>query len=339
MTSDDDKPLTPQQARQKLQKGLRDYLAGIDTGPIVFRLKRTKKASETYPLKLTQLQRETLLQFTQINRTLKRKIKEAGEGTQIVGVTWNELHTLNDATGEAAVYASSVHEKRLMAVQARVVKFFEEEHAEVFGWMSPKTRKPRLTKSEHLYQFKFTLLETSPPIWRRIQVRGLHPRQAPRAHPDGDGLDQLPPAPVHDRWQALRRPYLDGGGLRGERIRGFHHDNVERNPPWERQAVPLRVRVRLRRRLAARGHFEGRLKGRNGEALPALSGRGRACPPEDVGGVTGYADFLEAIADPENEEHDGFLEWAGGRFDPEEFNPVVATRRMKQGLPDWRSMR
>src|SRR5512135_51980 len=125
MTSDDDRPLTPQQARQKLEEGLSDYLAGNDPGPIVFRLKRTKKASETYPLKLTQQQRESLLQFTQINRTLKRKIEQAGEGTQIVGVTWNELHKLNDETGEAAVYAPSVHTKRLMAVQARVVKFFE----------------------------------------------------------------------------------------------------------------------------------------------------------------------------------------------------------------------
>ena len=41
----DDKPLTPSQARQKLQKGLIDYLAGNDPGPIVFRLKRSKKAS------------------------------------------------------------------------------------------------------------------------------------------------------------------------------------------------------------------------------------------------------------------------------------------------------
>ena len=48
MKPDDDKPLTPAQARQKLQKGLIDYLAGNDRGPIAFRLKRTKKASETY---------------------------------------------------------------------------------------------------------------------------------------------------------------------------------------------------------------------------------------------------------------------------------------------------
>jgi hypothetical protein len=45
MASEKDKPLTPQQARETLQKGLIDYLAGNDPGPIVFRLKRTKKAS------------------------------------------------------------------------------------------------------------------------------------------------------------------------------------------------------------------------------------------------------------------------------------------------------
>jgi hypothetical protein len=46
----------------------------------------------------------------------------------------------------------------------------------------------------------------------------------------------------------------------------------------------------------------------------------RACPPEDVGGVSGYAEFLEAIADPRHEDHDQFLEWAGGSFDPEYFD-------------------
>lgn len=45
-----------------------------------------------------------------------------------------------------------------------------------------------------------------------------------------------------------------------------------------------------------------------------------ACPPEDVGGSPGYASFLEAIADPGHEEHDSFLEWVGGAFDPTEFD-------------------
>ena len=45
-----------------------------------------------------------------------------------------------------------------------------------------------------------------------------------------------------------------------------------------------------------------------------------ACPPEDVGGTYGYSEFLEAIADPDHEEHESHLEWAGGSFDPAEFD-------------------
>ena len=45
-----------------------------------------------------------------------------------------------------------------------------------------------------------------------------------------------------------------------------------------------------------------------------------ACPPEDVGGPHGYAEFLTAIADPHHEEHAQLLEWAGGSFDPARFD-------------------
>ena len=40
------------------------------------------------------------------------------------------------------------------------------------------------------------------------------------------------------------------------------------------------------------------------------------CPPEDCGGHWGYAHFLEAIADPDHEDHDDMLEWHGPGFDP-----------------------
>ncbi len=45
-----------------------------------------------------------------------------------------------------------------------------------------------------------------------------------------------------------------------------------------------------------------------------------ACPPEDVGGTWGYTEFLEAIADPNHEEHESYLEWVGGPFDPAGFD-------------------
>lgn len=42
----------------------------------------------------------------------------------------------------------------------------------------------------------------------------------------------------------------------------------------------------------------------------------RACPPEDCGGPGGYANLLEALADPEHEEHESLVSWSGG-FQPE----------------------
>ncbi len=42
----------------------------------------------------------------------------------------------------------------------------------------------------------------------------------------------------------------------------------------------------------------------------------RRAPPEDVGGFPGFEFFLEAIADPNHEEHDELMRWYGAPFDP-----------------------
>ncbi|MCL4858191.1 MAG: hypothetical protein KJZ93_02240 [Caldilineaceae bacterium] len=58
----------------------------------------------------------------------------------------------------------------------------------------------------------------------------------------------------------------------------------------------------------------------------------RACPPDDVGGVWGYANFVEALADPNHPEHEDMVEWFGDEFDPEAFdldavNQALSTSR------------
>jgi Plasmid pRiA4b ORF-3-like protein len=57
--------------------------------------------------------------------------------------------------------------------------------------------------------------------------------------------------------------------------------------------------------------------GGGGERPRVVAGEG-ACPPEDVGGPHGYAEFRKALADPGHAEHDHLREWAGNwhdRFD------------------------
>ena len=55
-----------------------------------------------------------------------------------------------------------------------------------------------------------------------------------------------------------------------------------------------------------------------------------ACPPEDVGGLPGYFEFLEAITNPNHEEHESMIEWCGGSFDPTACNLIEINERLKQ---------
>ena len=71
------------------------------------------------------------------------------------------------------------------------------------------------------------------------------------------------------------------------------------------------------------------LPAKKGTRYPfCVEGR-RACPPEDVGGIWGYAQFLEALADPNHPEHEEYLEWAGGAFDPDGFELDDINKRLK----------
>jgi hypothetical protein len=49
-----------------------------------------------------------------------------------------------------------------------------------------------------------------------------------------------------------------------------------------------------------------------------------------VGGPWGYADFLDAIADPKHGRHEQVLEWVGGEFDPEEFAVEEVNEQLRQ---------
>ena len=83
--------------------------------------------------------------------------------------------------------------------------------------------------------------------------------------------------------------------------------------------------------------FEGSPVPQPGVAFPQCLEGERARPPEDVGGIGGYAEHLAAIADPSHERHQEMLDW-NSPFNPEAFNPRHATHVMQEGVPDWRKM-
>jgi hypothetical protein len=67
--------------------------------------------------------------------------------------------------------------------------------------------------------------------------------------------------------------------------------------------------------------FEGSVQPEKGIQYPQCLSGERKCPPEDCGGTSGYGHFLEAIQNPDHDEHEEYLNWIGGEFDPEEFDP------------------
>jgi hypothetical protein len=323
-----DKPLSIKRARGRIAKAMSDLLAGNDPGTISFRLKPTKKPSETYPLKLTELQRESLINCTRIRNKIKERLKGAGEGSQIVSVTWKELDHLNDEIGQACVYALSPHKKRLVAVLHKVAELFAEDQAGLLGEDMPKTRNTAPKKGNVLYQFKVTLLDIQPAIWRRIQVPNcslavlhmyiqaafgwwnyhLHQflidgeRYGPRDPDDFDFGDEMT-----DETDVLLSKLIPKSGRRSRWI--YEYDLGD---AWRHEVL-----------------FEGFPPADPKANYPLCVEGERACPPEDCGGPGGYADYLIAIAAHKHEQHEELLEWRGS-FDPEAFDPKNATKEMRK---------
>src|ERR1019366_6682126 len=148
-------------------------------------------------------------------------------------------------------------------------------------------------KNRAVYQFKVTLRNIHPPIWRRILV-----------------WEDVTLAQLHRVLQMVMG--WEDCHLHEFRISGKIYAVPDLGDYWQHdlllEAILQPVPDTLYRRCIA------------GE---------RNCPPEDVGGSGGYEDYLEAMADPEHEEHEDMIGW-GGPFDPEAFWVEKITRKLEK---------
>lgn len=175
----------------------------------------------------------------------------------------------------------------------------------------------------NVYQLKITLKGIKPPVWRRILVpenytfydlhfaiqsaMGWYHCHLHEFIFNRDKYDQFSIGdPENDEFgyseiideRAVRLfEYLTDEKQRFDYIYDFGDD-------WEHAVVVEKILPR----------------DQNAEYPVCFAGK-RACPPEDCGGVWGYEELLEVISDPGHEEYDEMIEWLGGEFDPEEFDP------------------
>ena len=180
-----------------------------------------------------------------------------------------------------------------------------------------KTKKIWLP--QEIYQLKVTLLDTKPPIWRRLLVPAgltlealhdvlqvamgwtdshLHEFRVGKKRfgvPDPeDELMDLPP--VGDERTAYLFTVIGKAGAKARYTYDFG-DN------WEHAIVVEKV-----------------LPPDPGATYPICVGGKLRCPPEDCGSIPGYYNLLEIIRDPTHEEHEEMMDWLGGKYDPDAFS-------------------
>jgi hypothetical protein len=320
--------ITKDQARKKTQAAMLHLLEGKEPGIISFKLKPTKQADQTYPLKLTRHQRESLIHCTRLKRSLKNKLEGVAGGSQLVLLTRKELDLMDDEVGEAVVYAPSTHEKHLIAVLDKIASFSEEDHQ----GHAPRPRKRAPDKySDLLFQFRVTLLDVHPPVWRRFQVRDctlafLHNVIQVVMGWENYHLHQFviagerygPPAPdefdfgpkTKDENRLLLSSLLP---KTAKRIRWIY--DYDFGDGWRHEVL-----------------FEGYPALDKEQKYPLCLEGERACPPEDCGGPWGYADFLDAIKKSRHEQHEDMLKWIGEDFDPDEFDVRKVNAEVKRYL-------
>lgn len=66
--------------------------------------------------------------------------------------------------------------------------------------------------------------------------------------------------------------------------------------------------------------IEGCRVGDDATDYPAFVGGAGRCPPEDVGGISGFDEFLVAVADPGHPDHRRMIRWYGKPYDPRDIN-------------------
>jgi Plasmid pRiA4b ORF-3-like protein len=281
--------------------------------------RKGKQHEETFRLTLTAKQRESLIHATQLTAALKKRIQEAPNDQQFAEFTKKELKEIEDEISTLLTFAPPAHQKRLFAVLKKVGNLLgklEEKSLEV--------KRRAVAKAGAIYQFKVTLKESAPPIWRRIQVPDctlgeFHEVLQVVMGWEHSHLHQFivageyygPSDPEDLEWgmetQDEEEISLSQVANTGRKVRFTYEYDF--GDSWQHEIV-----------------LEKTLEPEPNVAFPRCVDGARACPPEDVGGIWGYVDFLEAIRDRKHDSHDDMVSWIGGKFDPEKFSVAKVNR-------------
>jgi hypothetical protein len=186
----------------------------------------------------------------------------------------------------------------------------------------------KIASSQDIYQIKVTLLGTKPPIWRRLLVPStltlarLHDVLQTAMGWAGGHMHEFRTA---DRHFGIPDPEDRSMGMQVENERTIRLSSVLRRAGakliytydfgdnWEHAVVlekllPAQLSLDLEYPIC----IDGKL----------------ACPPDDCGGIPGYYELIEALADPEHDRHEEISESISDGFDPQAFSVENVNRML-----------
>jgi len=183
--------------------------------------------------------------------------------------------------------------------------------------------------TKQIYQFKITLKETHPPIWRRIQVPSTYTFwDLHVAIQDAMGwLD----CHLHEFRIKAKTGETLVFGIPSEDDDYFLVDE-RMLPGWKHMISKYEAVIPSTFVYAYdfgddwrhKIDFEEIRPSEPGVTYPRCIKGKRACPPEDCGGAWKYPALLEILADPKHNEYEQTVAWVesqkGGPFDPEHFD-------------------
>lgn len=194
--------------------------------------------------------------------------------------------------------------------------------------MAKPAAKTKAEGGEEIATVRIELVDSDPPIWREVEVptaftlTDLHDvAQAAMGWEDYHlwkftiaRQSYMPP--MEDDF-GFGPPSIDPDTVRLRELLRPRRTTIEYlydfGDGWEHRMTVTRIRA-----------------GEAGMSYPRYVGGENAAPPEDSGGIYGYYDKLEILADPEDSDHDEIAEWMGEGFDPGVVDEEAIRQRLAQ---------
>jgi len=179
-----------------------------------------------------------------------------------------------------------------------------------------------------LYQLKITLKWSDPPISRRVVARADMPLD--RLHvliqiAMGWTNDHLHHFVVGHVFYGVPDPGFAGMG--GDTLNEKRHTLADLAPAAKKKFIyeydfgdSWEHEVKVEKVLPADAAFKH----------PVCLAGENACPPEDCGGIPGYYNLLEIMADPKHPEHAEMKDWLGGELDATSFDLNAVNAALKR---------